>query len=111
MFTEAEVADETRGDWYLRQMTGSANIEGGAWFHVMTGHLSHQIEHHLFPDIPARRYPDIAPRVRAICEKHGVPYNTGSFLRQYGSVLVNIFRLALPPRAAAAPGREAAASL
>jgi linoleoyl-CoA desaturase len=101
MYTEKEVAGETRGDWYLRQMQGSANIEGGSWFHLMTGHLSHQIEHHLFPDLPARRYPEIAPRVRAICEEHGVPYNSGSFWRQYGSVLANIFRLAWPPRAAA----------
>ena len=31
-------------------------------FHVMTGNLSHQIEHHLFPDLPARRYPEIAGR-------------------------------------------------
>jgi linoleoyl-CoA desaturase len=100
VFTEAETADETRGDWYLRQMQGSANIEGGSWFHLMTGHLSHQIEHHLFPDIPAHRYPKMAPRVRALCEKYGLPYNTGSFWQQYGSVLATIVRLALPSREA-----------
>ena len=98
VFSEEETTSETRGDWYLRQMQGSANIEGGSWFHVMTGHLSHQIEHHLFPDIPARRYPEIAPRVRALCEKYGLPYNTGSFWQQYGSVLARIVRLALPPQ-------------
>jgi fatty acid desaturase len=102
VYTEKDLASETRGDWYLRQMQGSANIEGGSWLHVMTGHLSHQIEHHLFPDLPAHRYPEIAPRVRAICEKHSIPYNTGSFWRQYGSVLASIFRFALPSRAATA---------
>ncbi|MBI5504275.1 MAG: acyl-CoA desaturase [Deltaproteobacteria bacterium] len=96
VFTEQEVAGETRGDWYLRQMLGSANIEGGSWFHVMTGHLSHQIEHHLFPDIPAHRYPEIAVRVKALCETYAIPYNTGSFWQQYGSVLGRIVRLALP---------------
>jgi len=96
VFTQQETAGETRGDWYLRQMQGSANIEGGSWFHVATGHLSHQIEHHLFPDLPAWRYPQIAPRVRALCDKHNLPYNTGSFAQQYGSVLANVFRFALP---------------
>jgi NADPH-dependent stearoyl-CoA 9-desaturase len=97
VYTQQEVEGETRGGWYVRQMLGSANIEGGSWFHVMTGHLSHQIEHHLFPDIPAWRYPEIAPQVKDLCERYGLPYNTGSFAQQYGSVLARIFRLALPP--------------
>ena len=56
-FTEEECEDESRGHWYYRQLLGSANITGGKLFHIMTGNLSHQIEHHLFPDLPARRYP------------------------------------------------------
>ncbi len=100
VYTREETRHESRGDWYLRQLQGSANIEGSSLFHVMTGHLSHQIEHHLFPDLPAHRYAEIAPRVRAICERYGLPYNTGSFWQQYGSVLGKIFRYALPTRAA-----------
>jgi len=102
VFTQSEIAGESRGDWYLRQMLGSANIEGGSWFHIMTGHLSHQIEHHLFPDIPAHRYPRIAERVQALCEKYGVPYNSGSLWQQYGSVVQRLFRYALPPTPAGA---------
>ncbi|WP_067539167.1 fatty acid desaturase family protein [Nocardia crassostreae] len=96
-FTEEETANETRGEWYVRQMLGSANITGGKLFHIMSGNLSHQIEHHLFPDMPANRYPDIAPEVRALCEKHGLPYNTGRFSKQIGSVWAKLFKLALPP--------------
>ncbi|MFC9433079.1 fatty acid desaturase family protein [Nocardia sp. NPDC057030] len=96
-FTEAETENETRGEWYIRQMLGSANITGGKLFHIMSGNLSHQIEHHLFPDIPAARYPEIAPEVRALCEKYGLPYNTGSFSKQIGSVWLKICKLALPP--------------
>ena len=44
--------------------SGSANITGSKLFHVLSGNLSHQIEHHLFPDLPARRYPEIAAEVR-----------------------------------------------
>jgi len=95
-YTEEETANETRGEWYIRQIEGSANIEGRRWFHILSGHLSHQIEHHLFPDLPAHRYPEIAPRVRAVCEKYGLRYNTGSFWRQYGSVLTGLVRRSLP---------------
>jgi linoleoyl-CoA desaturase len=98
VYTPEETRNESRGDWYLRQLQGSANIEGAHLFHVMSGHLSHQIEHHLFPDLPAHRYPEIAPRVRAICAKYGLAYNTGSFWQQYGSVLKKLFVYALPER-------------
>jgi linoleoyl-CoA desaturase len=95
-FTEEETAQETRGQWYYRQMLGSANITGGRLFHLLSGNLSHQIEHHLFPDLPARRYAQIAPEVRALCAKYGLPYNTGRLTRQLGSVFTKIVKLALP---------------
>ena len=96
-YTVDETRDETRGDWYVRQILGSCNIDGGAVLHILSGHLSHQIEHHLFPDLPAPRYEQIAPRVRALCERYGLPYNTGSLWRQYATVLRRIVRYALPP--------------
>ncbi|HET9599344.1 MAG TPA: acyl-CoA desaturase, partial [Anaeromyxobacteraceae bacterium] len=74
IYTEEEVQAESRGEWYARQLNGSANIDGTPLFHLLTGHLSHQIEHHLFPDIPAARYPEMAPRVRAICARYGQAY-------------------------------------
>ncbi len=98
VFTVAETENEGRGDWYLRQLNGSANIRGGRAFHIMTGHLSHQIEHHLFPDLPASRYPELAPKVRTICERYGQQYNTGSFARQLTSVARQLVTNALPKR-------------
>ena len=102
-FSEEEVEDETRGGWYLRQMLGSANLTGSRLFHILSGNLSHQIEHHLFPDIPAHRYAEIATEVREICERYGLPYNTGPLHRQFGSVVKKIVRLALPGRRPASP--------
>lgn len=90
-FTEGSCQNESKGQWYHRQMLGSSNLTGARWFHIMTGHLSCQIEHHLYPDMPAHRYYDIAPQVAAIAQKHGIPYNTGSFFRQYGQVLKRIW--------------------
>jgi fatty acid desaturase len=99
-FSQEECEEETRGQWYYRQLLGSANITGGKLFHVLTGNLSHQIEHHLFPDLPARRYPELAEEVREICARYGLDYNTGPLGRQLGSVAAKIVRFALPDRPA-----------
>jgi fatty acid desaturase len=124
-FTEEETEGESRGQWYVRQLLGSANLTGGKLFHVMSGNLSHQIEHHLFPDLPAHRYAELAVEVREICERYGLPYNAGPLHKQFGSVVKKIVRLALPdrdgdegpaveptplPRRAARPAREAVAA-
>jgi fatty acid desaturase len=95
-FSEEEVADETRGGWYVRQLLGSANIDGGPLFHLMAGNLSFQVEHHLYPDMPSSRYAEIAPRVRDICARYQLPYNTGPLRKQLGSVHRTIIRLAFP---------------
>jgi NADPH-dependent stearoyl-CoA 9-desaturase len=95
-FSEEEVVDETRGGWYVRQLLGAANIDGGPLFHLLAGNLSFQVEHHLFPDMPSSRYSEIAPRVRDICRRYGLPYNTGPLHRQLGTVHRTILRLAFP---------------
>jgi fatty acid desaturase len=97
-FSEEETEDETRGQWYHRQVLGSANLSGGPLFHILSGNLSFQIEHHLFPDLPAHRYAEISVEVREACERYGVPYNVGPLHSQFGSVVAKIFRLALPER-------------
>jgi linoleoyl-CoA desaturase len=98
-FTEDQIEGETKARWYLRQLQGSANITGSTVFHIMSGNLSHQIEHHLFPDLPSNRYADISPKVQALCEKYGLPYTTGRLSKQYLSTWRRIFRLSLPTRA------------
>ncbi|MFI6868750.1 fatty acid desaturase family protein [Nocardia sp. NPDC050406] len=95
-FTRFDVDNETQGEWYLRQMLGSANISGGSLMHFMTGNLSHQIEHHLFPDLPSNRLRGIAVRVRALCDKYDLPYTTGSLPVQYAKSWRTIMKLSLP---------------
>jgi len=95
-FSQQEVEGETRGGWYVRQLLGAANIEGSPLFHVVSGNLGYQVEHHLFPDMPSSRYAEIAPKVKDICERYGLPYNTGPFSQQLGMVQRTILRLALP---------------
>ncbi len=95
-FSEAQAADETRGQWYVRQMLGSCNLDGTRLFHIMSGNLSFQIEHHLYPDIPSCRYSELAPRVRDVCERYGLPHNSGRLGSQYRSVAKKILRYSLP---------------
>ena len=95
-FSQDEVEDETRGEWYLRQLVGAANIDGSPLFHVISGNLGYQVEHHLYPDMPASRYSEIAPKIKDICERYELPYNTGRFSKQWYMVHRTIFRLAFP---------------
>lgn len=89
-------ADESKGDWYVRQILGSSNIQGNKLFHMLTGNLSHQIEHHIFPDMPANHYTRIAPQVQAICRKYDLAYNTGRFGHQFKQVLQRIHHFSKP---------------
>lgn len=95
-FSRESIEGESKGQWYLRQILGSSNIRGGGLMHLMSGNLSHQVEHHLFPDLPGNRYAEIAPRVQSVCAKYNVPYNTGSFLLQLWTVMKRIARYSLP---------------
>jgi NADPH-dependent stearoyl-CoA 9-desaturase len=95
-FAPSVLKDEREGHWYERQIRGSSNLSGSRFFHIMTGNLSHQIEHHLFPDVPANRYAELAPYVQRICQRYGIPYNTGSMGKQFSQVLWRIFRHSFP---------------
>ena len=97
-FDPSVLQDETKPLWYLRQMLGTANFRAGRVLSFMTGHLCYQIEHHLFPDLPSNRLPEIAERVRPLCVNYDLPYTTGSFLRQYLLTVRTICKLALPDR-------------
>jgi NADPH-dependent stearoyl-CoA 9-desaturase len=63
-------------------MLGTANFEVSPLLAISGGHLCYQIEHHLFPDLPSNRLPQISVRVRELCEKNDLPYNSASLPRQ-----------------------------
>ena len=95
-FEKKSIEGETKGEWYVRQMLGSANITGSRAMHIATGNLSYQIEHHLFPDLPSNRYQEIAPKVEALFERYGLTYTTGSLPKQVASAWHKVIRLSLP---------------
>ncbi|MBY6365917.1 fatty acid desaturase family protein [Rhodococcoides corynebacterioides] len=97
-FTMGQFETETHEEWYLRQMLGSANFHAGPTMAFFSGNLCYQIEHHMFPDLPSNRYPEIAERVRQLCDKYDLPYTTGHLPAQYWKALRTIFKLSLPDK-------------
>ena len=95
-FEKRSIEGETKGEWYVRQMLGSANISGSKALHLMTGNLSHQIEHHLFPDLPSNRYAEIAPKVQALFDKYDLTYCARPMVPQVASAWHKVIRLSLP---------------
>lgn len=95
-FEMSVLDEETRAEWYLRQMAGSANIDGGPTFSLWTGNLDHQIEHHLFPDCPSLRLREVAVEVRDLCERHELPYVTGPLRQQFGNVVTRVWKYRRP---------------
>ena len=67
-FTIDTLEHETQGQWYLRQMLGSANFHAGPVMADMSDNLCYQIEHHLFPDLPNNRLAEISVRVQQLCD-------------------------------------------
>jgi hypothetical protein len=89
---------ETTGQWYLRQLLGSVNFHAGPAMRFMSGNLCHQIEHHLYPDLPSNRLAGISVRVRQVCDKYDLPYTTGPLLLQCGKAWQTIAKLSLPDK-------------
>lgn len=106
-FTPEAIRDETRGEWYLRQMLGTANFEAGKVLAFMSGNLCYQIEHHLFPDLPSNRYASISKHVRSLCREYDLPYNSESLVRQFLRAQRTILKLAVPDRFLSATSDDA----
>ena len=105
-FTSSAARSETRGAWYARQMAGSSDFRAGPILGFLTGHLSHQIEHHLFPTLPSRRLDEAKKAIEQICNNHSVPLPTSSFLHQVVDSHRPVIALARPPRSTFFKGRD-----
>ena len=96
-FTEEEIEDETRAEWYLRQLLGSANFEGGrAAAHHVRQPRATRSSTTCSPTCRATATRRSRERVRALCDKYDLPYTTGPLYRQYGQALRTIMKLSLP---------------
>jgi fatty acid desaturase len=82
-----------RGQWYAMQVEAANDYEVSWPVSVLCGALDRQIEHHLFPQLPPQRLREIAPRVRAICDRYGVQYRTDTWGRTLRGALAHVREL------------------
>ncbi len=88
--------NETKGEFYLRQVLATVNFDSPSPYDIVYGAINLHIEHHLFPDLPPNRLREVAPKVKAVCEKYRVPYRSGQFLSQFMGVIENALLRSLP---------------
>ena len=89
-----------------RQMAGSSDFRAGPNLGFLAGHLSHQIEHHLFPTLPSNRLDEAKKAIEQICSNHSVALPTSSFLHQVVDSHHPVITLARPPRSTFFRGRN-----
>lgn len=91
-----EKDQESKGEFYLRQILSTVNFDSPPYYEIVYGAINLHIEHHLYPDLPPNRLREVAPKVKALCEKYEVPYRTGSFWEQFMGVIENALLRSLP---------------
>jgi delta11-fatty-acid desaturase len=86
-------------NFYKHQVVTAQNFGNDSWFcYFFSGGLNYQIEHHLFPTINHCHLPALAPGVKRICQKHGVPYNeVSSYKEAFVAHLAHTAEMAIGP--------------
>ncbi|KAM1177042.1 hypothetical protein ACFX13_016860 [Malus domestica] len=99
------VGTPTGNDWCETQTNGSLKIVCPSWMDWFHGGLQFQIEHHLFPRLPLPRgnLRKIAPLVKALCEKHNLPYTSVLFYKANELTVGTLHTAALQARDLASP--------
>jgi fatty acid desaturase len=89
-------------DFLRKQVLTSRNVTGSRLTDVLLGGLNHQIEHHLFPAMPAPNLRRARPLVKAYCAQIGVSYEETSLLVSYRQALRHLHDVGAPLREAQA---------
>jgi fatty acid desaturase len=86
-------------DFLRKQVLTSRNVRGGRFTDAALGGLNYQIEHHLFPGMPAPSLRKAQPIVQAYCEEIGVSYEQTSLVTSYRQALRYLHEVGEPARA------------
>jgi fatty acid desaturase len=86
-------------DFLRKQVLTSRNVRGGPWVDVVFGGLNHQIEHHLFPNMPRPNLRRAQPVVQAFCAARGIAYHQSGLVSSYRDVLRHLHAIGAESRA------------
>lgn len=66
------------------------NVDQNPLVNWWMSYLNFQIEHHLWPNCPQFRFPQVSHRVRTLMQKHGRNYHSKGYFTAIGSTLLNL---------------------
>lgn len=85
-------------DYLRKQVVTARNVRGGRFVDVALGGLNYQIEHHLFPGMPAPNLRRAQPIVQQYCAEIGVPYEQTGLIESYRQALRHLHEVGAPLR-------------
>ena len=74
-------------DFLSRQIITSRNIRGGWWATALYGGLNHQVEHHLFPNMPRPALSRAREITREYAQQLQIPYTEAGVVESYRIVI------------------------
>lgn len=83
----------SRGAWLRDRISVSYDTRLPRWASLVLDGVDLHIEHHVFPRVPSHKLREAAPRLRAICEDHGVPYRVESIPTRLWRTFGELWRL------------------
>ena len=76
-----DIIDSSHGMTLVEQTAlTSRNITGGYLINILTGYISLQTEHHLWPMMPTAHLNKARPLCKAFFKKHGLKYRESNML-------------------------------
>jgi fatty acid desaturase 2 (delta-6 desaturase) len=77
-------------DWVRSAVLRTVNVKHSLLVNWWMGYLNMQIEHHLFPNMPQFRHPQIAARIKALCVKHNLQYDERGYWETCHAMFKNL---------------------
>jgi fatty acid desaturase len=100
------LAPDDRSDYLRRQVLTARNIRGGRFTDIVFGGLGHQIEHHLFPNMPRPNLRQSKVIIQDFCRERDVAYTETGVLRSYALSLRALNDVGVMARRPAGAGRR-----
>ena len=93
--THLDVVDVTENpSWVRYAVEHTVDIDTHKpWVNWIMGYLNCQVVHHMFPQMPQFRQPEVSKRLKAFCDKHGLRYQVLSYWGAWYETFSNLNRV------------------